>query len=93
MDDVLRKILYPLVLPCLVTAVWGYAWTRKYDDQMNAGGPIIVKLPGGGVQQIPVLKPLPARAELHFVGRVALPGEGQSFEAFATTEQFETEEE
>ena len=93
MHDVLRKILYPLVLPCLVTAVWGYAWTRKYDDQMITGGPVLITLPAGKVEQTPVFKPLPARAELHYVGRATMPGAALPFNGFATTEQFEIEEE
>src|SRR5688500_3645267 len=51
MSDLLRKILYPLVLPCLVTAVWGYAWTKKYDDLMNDGAPVVT-IPATGTRTL-----------------------------------------
>ncbi len=79
MSDLLRKLLYPLVLPCLVTAVWGYAWTRKYDDLMNAGGPVVT-IPASGTPTVttgcaPVF-------ELVFIGG---DGSDEPFKSLATT--------
>jgi hypothetical protein len=38
MGDWLRRLLYPLVLPIIVAAVWLSAWVRQEDDRAQSGG-------------------------------------------------------
>ena len=33
MGDVARRVLYPLVLPFIVAAVWSYAWAMKEESR------------------------------------------------------------
>jgi hypothetical protein len=77
MEDQLRKLLYPLVLPCIVTAVWGYAWTRKYDDQINAGGPIVT-FPASWPPALAESCP-PPRVDLHFIKHAPRAGDPAAF--------------
>ena len=37
MGDWLRRLLYPLVLPVIVAAVWLSAWVRQQDDRAQNG--------------------------------------------------------
>ena len=52
MGDLARKVLYPLVLPFIVLAVWSYAWVMK-DESRHA--PIFAESP-----QAPEVMVLPA---------------------------------
>jgi hypothetical protein len=86
MGDFLRKLLYPLVLPCIVTGVWGYAWSRKYDDQMNLSGPInmpgVVSDASGAGRLAPLV-------ELEFIDDTedAHVTDGKGFGHFASVEE------
>lgn len=41
MGDFLRRLLYPLIPPSIVAAVWASAWMRKYDAQSPASLPAV----------------------------------------------------
>jgi len=57
MGDLARRVLYPLMLPFIVAAVWSYAWAMKEESRH---APMHETTPQAAV--ITVLPPLPAAA-------------------------------
>jgi hypothetical protein len=56
MGDVLRRLLYPLLLPAIVFAVWANAWSAKLDrtpTRMPARTPPAFYDDGSDVAQAP----------------------------------------